>query len=170
MPIDIYRPELWRDFFVMVGGAAAVLTGLVFVSISLNIDVIARDETHRHRAIGTLAGFSSVFMTCALVLMGGQDHMAIGIEWFIIATLAGVIYVNGFVQAIRRGGSAVGLLSRIIPGTTLYVAQAAAAFLLTLGFVTGLYAAAVAMIILLVWGISGAWLLVMGPTNRTKPQ
>ena len=57
--VDIYRPELWNDFFVMVGGAAAVLTGLVFVALSLHIDVIARDATHRYRAIGTLAGFSA---------------------------------------------------------------------------------------------------------------
>jgi hypothetical protein len=38
---DIYRPEEWHDFFVMLGGAAAVLTGLVFVALSLNLP--ARD-------------------------------------------------------------------------------------------------------------------------------
>jgi hypothetical protein len=27
MAAAVYRPEEWRDFFVMVGGAAAVLTG-----------------------------------------------------------------------------------------------------------------------------------------------
>jgi hypothetical protein len=32
MAFDIYRPELWHDFFLMVGGGAAALTGLVFVS------------------------------------------------------------------------------------------------------------------------------------------
>ena len=28
----VYKPGEWHDFFVMVGGAAAVLTGLVFVA------------------------------------------------------------------------------------------------------------------------------------------
>jgi hypothetical protein len=28
----IYRPDEWNHFFVMVGGAAAVLIGLVFVA------------------------------------------------------------------------------------------------------------------------------------------
>jgi hypothetical protein len=26
---DVYRPDEWHDFFLTVGGAAAVLTGLV---------------------------------------------------------------------------------------------------------------------------------------------
>jgi hypothetical protein len=32
----------WSDFYVMIGGAAAVLTGLLFVSLSLNADIITR--------------------------------------------------------------------------------------------------------------------------------
>ena len=39
--------------FVMVGGGAAALTGLVFVAMSLNLAMIAQDATHRFRAIGT---------------------------------------------------------------------------------------------------------------------
>ncbi len=53
---DIFRPEQWHDFFITVGGGAAALTGLVFVAMSLNVSVIARDATHRYRAIGTLTG------------------------------------------------------------------------------------------------------------------
>ncbi len=29
---DAYRPDEWHDFFITVGGPAAVLTGLVFVA------------------------------------------------------------------------------------------------------------------------------------------
>jgi hypothetical protein len=36
MTTDIYRPDEWHDFFLTVGGASAVLTGLVFVALSLN--------------------------------------------------------------------------------------------------------------------------------------
>jgi hypothetical protein len=142
--------------------------------MSLNINVITRDATHRHRAIGTLAGFSAVFMACALVLMGGQDHTAVGVEWLTIGSLAGVIYVNGYVQAVRRGGSVVGLsVIRLVGGTALYVTEVAGAILLVLGYVAGLYVAAVAMISLLAWGISGAWLLVIGVQQEkagTRPR
>jgi hypothetical protein len=163
MPTDIYRPELWHDFFVMVGGAAAALTGLVFVAMSLNLDMITRDATHRFRAIGTLAGFMAAFMICALVLMGGQDHIAVGAEWLVVASIALVIYVYGYVQAIRKSGSAVGLGGvRLFGGTAIYVAEVVGAGAFILGYLAGLYVAAVAMIVLLAWGISGAWLLVVG--------
>jgi hypothetical protein len=46
---DAYRPEQWRDFLVMVGGAAAALTGLVFVALSLNLGALMGDATHRYR-------------------------------------------------------------------------------------------------------------------------
>jgi hypothetical protein len=68
----VYQPDQSRDFFVMVGGAAAALSGLVFVASSLNIGVILRDATHRSRSIGTLTTFTGIFTVCALALMGGQ--------------------------------------------------------------------------------------------------
>jgi len=89
MTPDIYRPEQWHDFFLMVGGGAAALTGLVFVAMSLNLYAIFKDPTHRSRAVGTLAGFIAVFMICALGLMGGQNHVSIGVEWLVVSGAAG---------------------------------------------------------------------------------
>jgi hypothetical protein len=36
--------EGWHDFYLMIGTAAATLVGLLFVSLSLNVDVITREE------------------------------------------------------------------------------------------------------------------------------
>jgi hypothetical protein len=72
LALDAYRPEQWHDFFVVVGGAAAVLTGLVFVAASLNVNTVTQDAAHRYRAIDTLSGMTGVFVIYALVLMGGQ--------------------------------------------------------------------------------------------------
>jgi len=55
LALDVYQPGQWHDFLVMVGGGAAALTGLVFVALSLNLNVVTQDATHRYRAIGTLA-------------------------------------------------------------------------------------------------------------------
>ncbi|MGZ4718654.1 MAG: hypothetical protein ACXWCB_18340, partial [Acidimicrobiales bacterium] len=91
----------------------------MFVARSLNLDVIASDATHRYRAIGTLSGFTAAFMVCALALLGGHDHRAVGAEWFVVPTVAGAIYVYGYAQAIRTGGSSVGLRPlRLIVGTS----------------------------------------------------
>ena len=63
--LDAYRPDQWHDFFVMVGGGAVVLTGLVFVALSLNVNVVTQDATHRYRAIDTLTAMTGIFVICA---------------------------------------------------------------------------------------------------------
>jgi hypothetical protein len=167
LALDVYRPDQWHDFFVTVGGGAAALTGLVFVAMSLNLGVIAQDATHRYRAIGTLAGFTAVFMICALALMGGQNHVAVGIEWAVVAGIAAFVYVYGYIQAIRRGASSVGLqLRRLVTGTACCVAEVAGAVVLILGYVAGLYVAAAAMVIMVGFMISGAWLLIVGASGH----
>ena len=163
MAADIYRPELWHDFFVMIGGGAAALTGLVFVAMSLNLRVIVEDETHRHRAIGTITGFAAAFLISAFALMPNESHVILGLEWLAVAITSGIVYVTGYVHAARRGGSAVALGgTRLATGTVLHVAHVIGAALLALGYTAGLYLASVMMVLLLAYMISGAWLLLVG--------
>ena len=92
---DVFRPGQWTDFFLLVGTGAVALTGLVFVAMSLNLKAIAVDVTHRYRAINTLTGLALVFMRCALVLMGAQDHQSIGIELFVICGISAAVFAKG---------------------------------------------------------------------------
>jgi hypothetical protein len=168
MATDFYRPDQWQAFFSMVGTGAAALTGLVFVAMSLNLDTITKDPTHRYRAIGTLSGFAAVFMRCALVLMGGQNHQAVGIELLVVSGLMAIIFVNGYVRAVRSGTSVPGpSLFRTMGGSACYVAEMAGAVVLILGSVVGLYVAAGAMVANFAVMISGAWLLVVGVSRDT---
>jgi hypothetical protein len=163
MNIDIFRPDQWNNFLVMVGGGAAALAGLVFVAMSINLNIIAQDPTHRNRAIGTLTGFSAVFIICALALIGNQNHISIGIEWLTVSILATFIYIRGYVLAVKMGGSPSGLsISRTIFGTICYAAQIIGSLLLILGQISGLYIAAIFMVISFTSLISGAWLLIIG--------
>ena len=99
--------------------------------------------------------------------MGGQDHRAVGLEWLIVSTLAAIVYVYGYIQAIRHGRSSIGLRSlRLIGGTALYVVEIGGAALLLSGYVAGLYLASIFMIGLLAFMISGAWLLIMGVSEH----
>jgi hypothetical protein len=164
---DIYRPDQWHDYFITVGGASAALTGLVFVAMSLNPGLIAQDQTHRRRAVGTIAGFSAIFIICGLAVMGGQDHRAVGLEWLVVSAAAAAVYVYGYIQAIRRGSSSVGLRSRrLIGGTALHGVEITGASLLLGGYIAGLYLAAISMVALLAYMISGAWLLIMGVSDQ----
>ena len=115
---DAYRPDQWHDFLVMVGGAAAALTGLVFVALSLNLGVVMSDATHRYRAVGTLTNFAGIFVICALALMGGQNHAAVATEWFVVSSAAGIVYVMGYLRARTSGGSRTTLsVQRTVSGT-----------------------------------------------------
>jgi small-conductance mechanosensitive channel len=166
LELDAYRPDEWRDFFVMVGGSAAALTGLIFVALSVSVHAITKDASHRYRALDTIAGMAGVFVVCALVLMGGQDHRAVGIEWLVVAAGSLAVLIYGYTQA-RRGGSKAWLRSRrsILLGA-LYLAEMAGAALLIAGYLAGLYLAAVAMVAALAFMITAAWLLVVGGTVR----
>jgi hypothetical protein len=167
--LDGYRPDQWHDFFVMVGGAAAVLTGLVFVALSVNLNTVTQDASHRYRAIDTLSGMTGVFVICALALMGGQDHRAVGIEWLVIAAVSLAIYIRGYAKAVRLAGSSEWLrFGRVIVVTVIYLAQLVGAALLVADHAAGLYVAAIAMTAALAFMISGAWLLVVGGASR-KP-
>jgi energy-converting hydrogenase Eha subunit G len=59
MLTDVYKPELWSGFFTMVGGGVAALTGLVFVALSLNVEDMTEEATHKWRSINTLAGLTA---------------------------------------------------------------------------------------------------------------
>jgi len=160
---DIYHPVVWSSFFQLVGTGAAALTGLVFVSMSLNLHVITQDATHRYRAIGTLAGLTAIFMICAFAIMGGQNHLAVGAEWLTISSIAMFIYIHGYIRALKGTGSKVGLgFKRLAMGTAYYLIAMTGAITLISGHIIGIYVSAMAMILYIPFLISGAWLLMVG--------
>ena len=116
--------DQWNNFFIMVGGGAAALTGLIFVAMSINPESIIRNSTHKNRAINMLTGFSAIFMACSLALLGHQSLAALGLEWLLLWLVATVIFVRGYVVAIRSGESSIGLTTpRLAGGALCYIAR-----------------------------------------------
>ena len=156
-------PEQWDNFFLMVGGGAAALAGLIFVAMSINHEIILRNTTHKNRAINMLTGFTAVFMASSFALIGNQNLGALGFEWLVLWIIATGLFIRGYVRAIRSGMSSIGLNTpRLAGGTICYLAEVVAAIFLILGYNAGLYIAAVAIIVLFAFLISGAWLLMIG--------
>ena len=164
MQADIYNPDLWNSYFIMVGGGAAALTGLIFVALSvamsLNLEGMIKDATHKYRSINTLAGLTAVFVSCGLVLMPGQNHKAVGIELLIIALIGLIIFLYGFHQAFKFGSHPSKY--RLVIGSCLYIAELVGAWVLVSGSLVGLYIAAVAIVLNVAFMISASWLLVVG--------
>jgi len=161
--MDPYQPVQWHDFFITVGGGAAALTGLVVVAMSLHVRAIAADPALRHRARSILTGLAAAFMRSSLVLMGGQNGIAVGTELLIASTILTVTGVLSFRQ-VSRSSTPVPRASvlRTLGGTACYSAEMIGAAVLIAGHIAGLYLAAVAMVANFFFMISGSWLLLVG--------
>jgi hypothetical protein len=156
----VFRPGQWTDFFLLVGTGAVTLTGLVFVAMSLNVKAISVDATYRYRAINTLTGLALVFMRCALVLMGSQNHQAIGAELLAVSGISLAVFATGYARAIRTGN---GLrLSRIVGGSLVHLTEMVGATLFLCGYLPGLYIAAIAIVTNTCYMVTASWLLVIG--------
>ena len=153
-----------------MGSGAAALAGLIFVAMSINHEIIIRNTTHKNRAINMLTGFTAIFMASSFALMGSQNLEVLGFEWLGLWLVATIIFIRGYVIAIRSGMSSIGLTTpRLAGGTICYVAEVISAIFLILGYSSGLYIAAVAIIVLFAFLISGAWVLMIGIyEDRTK--
>jgi hypothetical protein len=114
--------DQWNNFFLMGGGGAAALVGLVFIAMSINLSIITRDATHKNRAVATITGFTAVFMICAFALIGNQNYQWLGVEWLLVTLVPTITYIRVYVQATKIGRSSVGLsIGRFIAGTACYV-------------------------------------------------
>lgn len=70
----------WENFFVAEVGAAAALSGLVFVAVSISLERILATRHLPERAAETLMMFLSVLVIATFGLVPGQSAAALGSE------------------------------------------------------------------------------------------
>jgi modulator of FtsH protease len=88
----------WHDFFLAQAGAAGVLTGLVFVGVSINLEKIVSGPNSglAGRAAEALILLVAVLTASVLVLVPGQSLGVLGAEVLVVglATWAWVVYIQ----------------------------------------------------------------------------
>ena len=110
-----------------------------------------------------LTGFTAIFMASGIALIGNQHSVVLGFEWLVLWLIATIVFIRGYVVAIRSGMSSIGLTTpRLAGGTLCYLAEVISAIFLLLGYSSGLVIAAIGIIVLFAFLISGAWLLMIG--------
>jgi hypothetical protein len=153
----------WHDYFVMVGGGAAALTGLVFVAMSLHLSEIVSDAAHRHRARTILTALTTVFIRCGLVLMGGQGIRAVGLEIVGVIVFVELLVLQSLYRALRDSGPMRhAVYSRTLGYVACLVIEQAGGVVLLAGSSWGLYLVGVGMMASILFIVSGAWLLLVG--------
>jgi hypothetical protein len=89
--------ETWHDFYLTAGAASATLVGLLFVGLSLNLDVVTSDEGTSIRVLAeqAFADFVFVLLIALFVLIPNQDAQSMTVE-------LGIIGAFGTFRVVRR--------------------------------------------------------------------
>jgi len=157
--------EKWATFATVVGAAAASLTGLLFVAVSIRIDVIARSAELRNRAAQTLALFGTVLVASILLAIPDQAYGVLGGELIALALLlaAGLVALDRRARSdtAATGAHAIGLeLEAVAPNGVTAILLLVSGILLAAGVHAGLYVVVLPLIAALVGGVVSAWLLL----------
>ena len=80
----------WESFFVAEVGAAAALTGLLFVAVSINLTKVLAFPQLPGRAGESLMMLAAVLVVASLGLIPGQSRIALGAE---ILAVAGLVWI-----------------------------------------------------------------------------
>jgi hypothetical protein len=97
----------WHDFFLAQAGAAGVLTGLVFVGVSINLQKIVSDPRSglAGRAGEALILLVAVLVASVMVLVPAQGAGLLGAEVLVVGLGAWVWIVAIQLSRLREWGS-----------------------------------------------------------------
>ena len=160
--------EEWHDFFLATAGAAAVLAGLVFVGVSINLDTIMSHPSYGlpGRALEALVLLVAVLIVAILLLVPGQGTVLAGAEVLAVGVVdwAAVVIIQLLVLKNWRSLDA-SLRSHFVPRVVL--SQMATLPIVAAGVgvmswgVSGLYWLVVGVVISLLVGVLDAWVLLV---------
>ena len=163
--IDLaYSASDWHDFYTMTGGAAAALTGLLFVAMSLHAREIMANRFFSNRAVSTLMSLASQLLLSGAVLIPGQSVTLLGAEveavalFFLIFTIRQVLTSGR--DAPPVASSLTNRFMELGGGTAWLVLFNLAGLSLLVQAGGGLYILAVVMFFMFAWNIYIAWILI----------
>lgn len=157
-----YQPAQWHDLFVATAGAAAALTGLIFVAVSINLPLILKLPTLPPRAAETLSVMIGLLLVSVLALIPGQGLTALGAEMLALGVVLAAVLLRTRLRLPRGAGDPltwtvvplvvilVGTLPTIAAGISLLVGGGGGLYWLVPGLVLGLAGAVLNAWILLV--------------------
>ena len=151
----------WHDLFAAAAGTAGSLAGLIFVSVSINIDRILKLEGVAERGLQTVVLLLGAVVVSILALMP-QPIEALGIEVFAAGVaLTAMIAITSRTTLRAVAGHPSWVLSRLLttaPGTVPYLVGGVS---LILGTGGGLVWLVVGVMGAMVGSVLNAWVLLV---------
>jgi hypothetical protein len=153
----------WSNFFVAEVGAAAALTGLIVVAVSINLTRILSFEQLPARAGESLVMLISALLIAGLGLFPGQPVAAFGAETLVIGLVAVAVALQNLwrsripVEGVTRGK----IFLRAFVNALVVLPLVIGGALLLSGSMAGVYLIAVGILASLAAGVWGAWVLLV---------
>jgi hypothetical protein len=158
-----YESGEWFEFGVAVVGAAAGLSGLLFVAMSINIERIVAVPRLPSRAAGNLVLFALPLLLGTWMLIPAQARVLLGVELIGTGVLAGALMLRLHRPSNRVGQEALTswLLGSYVPSIAVAGLTVVGGATLIAGQGGGLYWVAPAIFISFATGLLGAWVLLV---------
>jgi hypothetical protein len=156
----------WHDFATMIGGASGALTGLLFVSVSLNANRIAGHSGLRASAGQTLVLFITPLIIAAALLTPHQPDRVLGAELIAIGLIAGAVLLNSHRVKTRLADEDLRLISIFnhpVPNVIVMLLVMASGVTLAAGQSAGIYLLLPASILAFINGVLNAWFFLLPP-------
>jgi modulator of FtsH protease len=158
----------WHDFFLAQAGAAGVLTGLVFVGVSINLQKILSDPSSglTGRAVEALILLVAVLVASVLGLVPGQGVGVLGAEVLVVGLAAWGWIVAIQLPRLREWGSMradlrVSFVVRVVVGQVATLALVIAGVAVLWVGPVGLYWLVAGTLFAILGALADAWVLLV---------
>ncbi len=158
----------WHDFFLATAGAAAVLTGLVFVGLSISLSEILSNPTYglSGRALEALVLLMAVLIVTSLLLVPGQGTVLAGVEVLAVGAADWLAIVAIHLLQLRNWRSLEAyirwnLVGRIVMGQAATLSFVGAGVAVLNWGIGGLYWLVAGVILSFVLAVAEAWVLLV---------
>ena len=151
----------WANFFVAEVGAAAALSGLLFVAVSINLTRILAIAHLPDRAAETLYVLLGVLVVASFGLVPGQSLTAFGFEVTGTGFTVWGICVRSQARAYRDPAARQWLLHRVVWTQLATLPFIIGGALIISGHPSGLYWVVPGVLASFAAGIQNAWVLLI---------
>jgi hypothetical protein len=160
---DAVPISAWSSYLSVQAGAAATLTGLVFVAVSINLSRILSVTGLTGRAAESLLQLFGVLVIATTALIPRQPPVALGTEFLVMGAALWITQTVLQIQYMmsRTGHPRYWVITRIIQTQFANIPFLISGILLLGGWPAALYWLAAGLVFSLIAGVASAWVLLV---------